>query len=57
MCMFMSLWGYVYMTVGAHGSHTQVFDPLEMELQVLFSHWTWVLGIKLRCLCKSSKSS
>lgn len=48
MCMCVCLWGYIDMTVGAHGSHAKVLDPLEMEFQVLFSHWTWVLGIKLR---------
>lgn len=37
-CMYICMYLYV---IG------QTWDPLELKLQVVVSHWTWVLGTEL----------
>lgn len=34
----------VHVSTDSHGSQKQVSDPLELELQVVVRHATWVLG-------------
>lgn len=48
-CMFVFLWGEcVHVHLGAHGGQKRVSDSLELELQAILSHLTWVLGIKFQ---------
>lgn len=57
LCVCVCLYGAMHTWLEEPMEATQGCCNLEMELQVLFSHCTWVLGIKLSSLCKSSESS
>ena len=39
------------MNVGAHGGQKKVLDPLELELHVVVSCVTWVIGNTLQEQC------
>ena len=39
---------FVHVSVGAHGGQRRVLNPLKLELQVVVSHLTQVLGTKLQ---------
>lgn len=39
--------GSVHMSAGIHGGQKKVSDLLELELQVIVRHLTWVLGTEL----------
>lgn len=43
MCVFVQ-----HIHAGAHRIQKRVLDPLELELQAVVSHVTWVQGTKLR---------
>lgn len=47
----------VHVSTDSHGSQKQVLDPLELELQVVVSHCTWVLGIEPGSAGKKNKHS
>ena len=41
--------GYVHMSAGTCGDQKRASGHLELELQVVLSHLTWVLGNELWC--------
>lgn len=44
--MCVSVRGYVLMNAQARGGQGRVLEPLDLELQAVGSHLTWVLGVK-----------
>ena len=43
----MSVWGSGHVSGVAHRGQKRTLDLLELDLQVVISHMTWVLGTKL----------
>lgn len=47
----------VQMSTYAQGGQKSVLGPRELESQLAVSHSMWVLGIQLRCSCRSRAQS
>lgn len=48
--------GYVHMSAGVSGGQKRVWDPPELESQVVLSHQIWMLGVHLWSLKSSTQS-
>lgn len=46
--MCVSVYMYVHVSVDTLGGQERASDPWKLELYVVVSHITWVLGIELR---------
>lgn len=44
---------YAHESAGAHGVQKRTLNPLELDLQVVVSHQTCVLGTKLRSFARA----
>lgn len=53
MCVYLCV--CTCMSVGVLGRQQRVLDPLELELQVIDRHLTWLLGTELGMLQEQSE--